>query len=158
VLAKNCQAFRHQWVDLLPVKAKPPARKMRWFYYFILDAGDKKYWIRERREKDIWENLYEFVLWETGKLIPQQQIGRSGFVRALSENTASRIVHLSDILKQTLTHQTIYACFVHIRLDKQRKQLEGYQLIRANQLGQFPFPGLISTYLKKTKFLNSEVW
>lgn len=149
IQSKNCQAFQHQWVDLLPVKAKPAVRKMRWFYYFMVDAGDGKYWIRERRDKDIWENLYEFVLWETGKLMPQRKIEKSDFVQEYFGKTGFRIIHLSAVLKQTLSHQTILGRFVHIRLNKQQKRLKNYQLIRADQLDQYPFPVLISTYLKK---------
>jgi A/G-specific adenine glycosylase len=125
---------------------------MRWFYYFIADAGDDKYWIRERREKDIWENLYEFVLWETGKLMPHRKIEESGFARELFGKTGFRVVHISDILKQTLSHQTIHGCFVHIRLGKRANQPAGYKLVAADQLDQYPFPRLISGYLKRFIF------
>jgi A/G-specific adenine glycosylase len=152
VLSKNCQAFRHQWVDLLPVKTKPVARKIRWFYYFIVDAGDGKYWIRERREKDIWENLYEFVLWETGKIIPQRQIEKSGFVQAYFGKTGFRILYISAVSSQTLTHQTIHGRFVHIRLNKQRKQLHDFRLVPADQLEKYPFPRLTKAYLKNSVY------
>lgn len=147
VQARNCQAFQHHWVDMLPVKAKAAARKIRWFYYFIADAGDGKYWIRKRREKDIWENLYEFILWEAGKLLPQQQVERSEFIRR-HFGKRFRVLYFSPEMKQILTHQTIYVRFIHIRMDKQPKQLEGYQPVPSNRLKRYPFPVLISNYLK----------
>ncbi|MDP4129560.1 MAG: A/G-specific adenine glycosylase [Bacteroidota bacterium] len=149
IQAKNCQAFRQQWVDLLPIKAKPAVRKIRWFYYFIANTKDGKYWIRRRKEKDIWENLFEFILWETGKLMPQRQIEESMFVREHFGKSGFHILHFSDVLKQTLTHQTIYGRFIHISLNKQRKQLKNYQLVPAGELSRYPFPVLITNYLKK---------
>jgi A/G-specific adenine glycosylase len=148
VLAKNCQAFLHQWVEWLPVKERPVARKLRWFYYFIVQAVDGKYWIRERREKDIWKNLYEFVLWETGKLIPRQQIDRSAPLQRIFGKTGFDILHISGISKQTLTHQTIHGCFVHIRLKKTVQPPADYLAVPASQLNRYPFPNLITSYLK----------
>lgn len=151
VLAKNCQALRNQWVNELPVKSKAAAKKIRWFYYFIADAGQGAYWIRKRREKDIWENLYEFVLWETGKLMPQRQLETSAFVQEQFGNSGFRILHQSDTIKQTLTHQTIYGRFVHIALEKQPRTLKNYQRVPAGRLNQYPFPVLISKYLATFK-------
>jgi A/G-specific adenine glycosylase len=148
VQRRNCQAFRHHWVDLLPVKEKGITRKIRWFCYFIADDGKGNYWIRERSNKDIWKNLYEFILWETGKLIPQHQIGRSAFVREHFGKSGFRILRISDIVTQHLTHQTIHGCFIHIRLKRAGAGLEGYQPVPAERLHQYPFPGLISSYLK----------
>lgn len=151
--SKNCQAFQHNWVGSLPVVPKPAPRKIRWFYYFIVDAGDGKYWVRERKQKDIWENLFEFVLWETGKIMPQKKIQNSGFVQQFFGKTGFRILHVSEIFSQTLTHQTINGRFVHIRLNKQRKSLPEYQLIARNQLNRYPFPRMIRTYLKDSAHL-----
>jgi A/G-specific adenine glycosylase len=152
VQSKNCQAFLHDWVNLLPAKEKAPARKERWFYYFIVEARKGSYFIRERKGNDIWKNLYEFVLWENGKLIPQQQIGKCRFVQENFGKTGFRILHISEEINQTLTHQIIHGCFVHVRLNKQTGRLQEYQLVAAAQLDQYPFPGLISSYLKNSLF------
>lgn len=153
LLSKNCQAFQHDWVGLLPHASKPAQRKIRWFYYFIVDAGDGKYWVRERKKKDIWENLFEFVLWETGKIMPQRRIQNSGFVQEHFGKAGFRILHISGMLTQTLTHQTINGQFVHIRLNKRRKSLPEYQLINGDQLNQYPFPRLIRAYLNESAHL-----
>ncbi len=67
IQSKNCQAYQQGWTNKLPLKSSPPKRKTRWLYYFVVEAGQDKVWIRERTGKDIWQNLYEFVLmgiWE----------------------------------------------------------------------------------------------
>ncbi len=63
----------------LPHKQAIVPRKKRWFYYFIVKAGKNKLWIRERTENDIWQNLYEFVLWESVQLIPREKLNRTRF-------------------------------------------------------------------------------
>ncbi|HVY76801.1 MAG TPA: A/G-specific adenine glycosylase [Puia sp.] len=147
VQAKHCEAFQNHWVDLLPVRAKQPERKMRWFYYFIVETGDGKYWIRERNQRDIWENLYEFALWETGKLIPRNQIHKAAFLRELLGRMKYRIGHISGISKQILTHQTVHGCFIHIKINGRKRPPAGYLAVTLKELADYPFPNLIANYL-----------
>ena len=72
--SKSCQAFQKNWTNELPRKRLPSPRKERQFYYFIASDRKDRFWIRERTEKDIWQNLFEFILVETGQLIPHHQI------------------------------------------------------------------------------------
>src|SRR6202012_1293228 len=60
----DCQAWLHGWTGRLPVKEKSIQKKQRWFYYFIIEVGDDKVYIHQRTGKDIWEDLFEFVLRE----------------------------------------------------------------------------------------------
>ena len=117
VQRKNCQAFQRGWVQQLPVRAVPAVRRKRILYYFIVNAGKNKIWIRKRSEKDIWQNLYEFILWETGKIIPQTQIAGSTFFKEHFGNEGFEIEYISPSFSQTLTHQTITGLFVHIKHD-----------------------------------------
>ena len=125
VQAEQCQAFQKKWTNVLPLKQKPPPRTKRWFYYFIVDAGKDKIWIRERKGNDIWQNLFEFVLWESGKIIPQDMICQTPFFKDQFGKKDFRISHISDASRQTLTHQSITGCFIH--LDKPMADLPGYQ-------------------------------
>lgn len=63
-LQNQCWAFQHGQVALLPVKTKAKAGRTRYFHYFVLRHGEQTY-LRERREKDIWQGLYDFALAET---------------------------------------------------------------------------------------------
>jgi A/G-specific adenine glycosylase len=146
VQKKNCQAFQRGWVNQLPVKSAPAVRRKRILYYFIVNAGKNKIWIRKRTEKDIWQNLYEFMLWETGKIIPQAQISRSSYFKKHFGNQGFRIEYISPSFSQTLTHQIITGLFVHIKQDL--LQLEGYQSVPRETLKQYPFPKLLADYIK----------
>jgi A/G-specific adenine glycosylase len=60
---KDCEAYKHGWINDLPIKEKVLQKKSRWFTYFLVEVGDKVY-IRQRTANDIWQNLYEFVVRE----------------------------------------------------------------------------------------------
>jgi A/G-specific adenine glycosylase len=146
VQGDNCQAFQHGWTNRLPLKTPAPPRKTRWFYYFIVDAGKDKLWIRERIENDIWQNLYEFVLWETGKIIPQDKIQQTPFFLDNFGKQGFQIQHISPVYTQTLTHQSIIGLFVH--LNNPMTELAGYQSVPRKKIREYPFPKLIADYIK----------
>jgi len=146
VQSKNCQAFQRGWIHQLPVKSSPIVRKKRVLYYFIVTAATDKIWIRKRSEKDIWQNLYEFILWETGKIIPQARIMQSAFFKKHFGNQGFQIQYISPSFNQILTHQSITGLFVHI--SKQLPNLEGYQSVHLQSLKEYPFPKLIADYIK----------
>jgi A/G-specific adenine glycosylase len=145
MLARNCQAFQNGWADSLPVKLRAAPRSKRWFYYFIVGAGKDKIWIRERKGNDIWQNLYEFVLWESVQIIPHEEIQHTPFFRKHFGKKDSQIAYISETSRQTLTHQSITGCFVH--LDKPMADFPGYQSVSRKALGEFAFPKLITNYI-----------
>jgi A/G-specific adenine glycosylase len=146
VQSKNCYAFQNGLTDKLPLRKTAIQRRKRWLYYFVVDAGKDKIWIRKRTEKDIWQNLYEFVLWETGKKIPQHKIQQSSFYQNNFGNQGLRIRHISLAYNQTLTHQFITGYFVH--LNKSLVKIAGYQAVSRKELTEFPFPKIITEYIK----------
>jgi A/G-specific adenine glycosylase len=146
VQAKNCQAFQHGWTNQLPLKTPAPIRKKRWLYYFIVSAGKNKIWIRERTGKDVWRNLYEFVLWEPGKIIPQDRIQNSVFFKTNFGKKEFRIQHISPVYTQLLTHQSITGLFIH--LNAPLHKLSGYKSVPLKKLREFPFPKLLTEYIQ----------
>jgi A/G-specific adenine glycosylase len=153
VQAKNCQAFQQGWTNLLPLKTKAAARKNRWLTYFIVEAGKDRFWIRERTAKDIWQNLYEFVLWETGNILPQDELSHSSFYQDNFGKKGFKILNISPTFQQTLTHQSVKSCFIHVKRDKPLDKLSGYLPVSRKQLPEFPFPKIITGYLKNSGVL-----
>ena len=146
IQSKNCQAYQQGWTNKLPLKSSPPKRKTRWLYYFVVEAGQDKVWIRERTGKDIWQNLYEFVLWESGKIIPQGRIRQTAFFRKHFGKPGFQIKYISPVFQQTLTHQSIISRFVH--LEGSLPALSGYESVSVTNLDDYPFPKLIADYIK----------
>ena len=145
IQATNCQSFQNGWINELPRKRAVSPRKKRCFYYFIVESGKNKWWIHKRTKKDIWQNLYEFVLWESGKLIPQDKIGEIPFLRKYFGKKGFQIRHISSPVHQLLTHQSITGYFIH--LNNTLTELPGYQSVSAKRLRAFPFPKMIADYI-----------
>ncbi len=144
-LNKECLAFQQKTVFQLPVKEKSIARKSRWFNYLVIEAAGKVY-IRKRGAGDIWENLYEFVLYETMEpLSPGSEL--VNHLKSIFGTHDFQVVYVSNDHKQILTHQTIRGQFIKIKI-KEIIPLEDYETVAANSLTALPFPKFISNFLK----------
>jgi len=144
----DCQAYQYNLIELLPVKAKKLQKKERWLYYFIIEF-DTSVYIRERKEKDIWQNLYEFVLLETKHEIDKKEIIHSDVIRSVLRKEKISIEKISNLYKQQLTHQTIYSQFIHITISKPIL-LKEYLFIKKKDLAKYPFPKSIAAYLNES--------
>jgi A/G-specific adenine glycosylase len=146
LLAENCTAFTDGEPHAYPVKEKKVKQSSRWLYYFIAGNKDKCY-IRKRTEKDIWFQLYEFVLIETNNKKSLAQIQKLEAYKLLMPSTAS-ITKISEVYTHKLTHQTLHIVFIEIRLQAGTR-LYGYQLTARSQLKKLAFPKILSLYVEK---------
>jgi len=142
VLSASCQAYLNDWTSALPVKKTIKERTVRHFNYIIAGPDSKKVWIRKREGKDIWNNLYELILLETVKNLPQDQIVKTDFFRRHFGNRRIGIRSVSPEFSQILTHQHIRARF--IVLDAPLDDIEGYQPVSLRRIGLYPFPRIIA--------------
>jgi A/G-specific adenine glycosylase len=145
-LQSKCGAHINAMVNDLPVTQKKIAQKKRWLYYFIIEQNNKMY-ARKRGVKDIWENLYEFVLIETNEVIELGQLKKLVVANKVLLKSDFSISNVSKIYSQKLTHQTIMGQFVTLNL-KKMVQLDGYKAFSKKEMATLPFPKFITTYLK----------
>ena len=145
-LSKRCVAFASGIQLYLPVKEKKIIKKTRWFYFLVVRYRNKVY-LRKREAKDIWQNLYEFILLEMSCAKTPEAIEASGEFRDLFKGTGFRIGEVSVEYQQQLTHQTIVGRFITI-IVKRPLRLENYQLASADDIKRLPFPKFITAYLK----------
>jgi A/G-specific adenine glycosylase len=145
VQQKACEAFNRNVVSQLPVKQKAIVRKERWFYYFIIEYKGKWY-IQQRTGKDIWENLFEFVLFESAAALEDITV-KLPFVKKLLNGQSAQIESISRMYRQQLTHQTIHGRFVKIKVQQAVPALDKFLLIDKKQLEKYAFPRFITTYL-----------
>jgi len=140
----DCQAFQHGWVNQLPVKEKSLVKKDRWFTYYVVLYQDKLY-IRKRTGKDIWANLYEFVLGEFSNESEQSFASKPETIKSILGTDGFVIQSVSSFFKQQLTHQTINAQFVTVVLNQPLSN-QNYQLVSKSELNRYAFPKLINAY------------
>lgn len=152
VQKEDCQAFTHGWVDELPVKEKTLVKRTRWFNYFVIELDDQVY-IHQRNGKDIWTNLFEFILHESDNSLAgadslQQQlkdwVGHSGFF----------IKDISRPYKQQLTHQTIHGQFITVQLAKPPRKPSASILVAKDLLGTYAFPKMLNTFMNNDQTLT----
>lgn len=142
-----CKAYQKNTVLCFPVKSKKLEVKTRWMYYLIIEYKNK-WLLRQRTEKDIWQNLHEFFLVET---TTQQKVDKKQIQKWLQSNTDFNhhfdVVSISNLQLQKLTHRTIKGQFVHIKIDTSLK-LNGFSWVNKKDIGNYPFPKFINKYLE----------
>ena len=146
-LQKKCVASQKNLVGLLPIKAKGIKTRQRFFNYLVVEYGSKVY-VSQRTEKDIWQNLYEFILIETDRMIPEDEFFEGQSFLTLFKKNSVKIDKVSKTYSQKLTHQTITGRFIHITLKKAVQPLKKYVPVSKNELKKLAFPKFIASYLQ----------
>lgn len=146
VQSPECVAFNNHFVHDVPVRQKIVRTRTRWFYYFVIESDDAVY-IRKRHEKDIWQNLYEFILLETDG---EQEGAALQFLDELLQHQSYTLISTSDIYQQQLTHQRIKGRFLHVRLQKKLALNGPYRLVKKINIHEYAFPKFINSYLQKS--------
>ncbi len=149
ILHKDCVALKENLVADLPVKSKKLVKKSRYLYFFIAEYKGKIY-VRKRTEKDIWQNLWEFILIEkTEKLTAEKVISSNDFFALFSKK--DKVSFISKFYTQQLTHQSIEGVFIHLSLSNVVKD-KRYILTTKNDLNTIAFPRFITKYLEQNSF------
>ena len=146
-LSIKCIAFQKGIVNALPVKEKSIKQRKRFFNYLLVEQGSNIY-INQRTDKDIWQNLYEFILVETEELVPEDEFLQSSKVSALFGSNEFKVNKISRIYHQKLTHQIITGRFFHIKIKNSKACLMKYKSIPVSQLKNLAFPKFIASYLQ----------
>ena len=148
-LNTKCIALLQNKINLLPVKLGKLIKKNRWFYYLIIDYKGKIY-VKKRGPRDIWENLYEFILLEAKELLSLEQIKQNALFKALAAKNTIKIIQVSKMYTQQLTHQTIHGLFIQLHV-KNALPLKNYKTVTYKELPKLPFPKFITAYLAENE-------
>ncbi len=153
-LRNGCTAYQTGRVNELPVKEKTILRTTRWFTYFIFTFGDTTM-VHQRMQKDIWQQLYEFYLLETS----ENKIWKEEDIKTFLHHQFSiedfSLLYVSPQLSQQLTHQTVNAVFIKVKLKTIPQVLQQHQWLTSDQIHQLTFPKIINEYLQSLSFQPS---
>ncbi len=142
----QCTAYQEGLVQELPVKEKKIAKIHRWFYYVLAEKSEALL-VKKRQEKDIWQNLHEFVLLEVNHHAEIDAILESPAFKEMA-GKKYELISVSNVYKQQLTHQTIHAIFIRIEM-KHGRVPEDMQLVPKDELKKLAFPRLINSFLEQ---------
>lgn len=133
----ECVSLKRGNVNKLPVKTKKLKKKERFFLYKVFVNYDKnEVFLRKRKSKDIWQNLYDFHLTE---LVDRKEFDKK------SKEYERKYKLVKN--KHLLSHQTIYAGFVEVPISKKEKAHKDLLPVKFDELRSFPLPTLIKNYL-----------
>ena len=114
----------------------------------VIRIEDKLY-LRKRSGNDIWKNLYDFPCVESREAMDVEEVVSTEQFQQLIEGKSFTITKTSPIFTHKLTHRTIMAQFIEIKLDEELLRIETKDLILTPEkdLGLYPIPRLIDLYL-----------
>ena len=147
-LQAQCLAFANQTVMQRPVKLQKLKVTTRYFNYLIFRIEGNVY-LHKRSGNDIWKNLYDFPCIESENPMTVEEVIASEKFQQLIENKSFTIIKTSPTFTHKLTHRTIIAQFIEIKLEEKMLRIETNDLFLAREtdLGNFPIPRLIDLYL-----------
>lgn len=130
----RCQAYQRGIVADLPCKSPKKELKQRALFYLVLTHKNQVL-LNRRGEKDIWQNLYDFPLWD------------SSLGSILEEDKYEFQYHCRHLL----SHQQLDIYFYTKELSKSEflKKSCDYEIVKICDLGLYPVPKQIETYFKK---------
>ena len=149
----NCEAYQQNRVNDLPVKVRKQTIRNRYFNY-VIAIKNHKILLNKRGPNDIWENLYEFPLFETSEqLNPDELINSHEFKNAFGGDITIRSVY--GPVNHKLSHQKLNACFIVI--ENFQDLFDGkirWFYADFEELETLPQPKLIFVFLKNFFKLN----
>ncbi len=141
----SCFALQHNKVDTLPVKKKKINIKKRYFNYLVILSNTTQINIQQRKNKGIWQNLYEFPLIESEKEIHLNELLQHPKIKKLTDAKISLFNKKMKIHK--LSHQHLYTKFWIINTNETLTNS-----VTIKQLKNYPVPTLINNFIQEFNF------
>jgi A/G-specific adenine glycosylase len=145
----GCYAREKMLVEQIPLKSKKVKQSHRYFYYFIFESKDFIL-LEQRKNHDIWKNLYQFPLIESKKELTDNEIFNLNLNSGFAE---TNITSISPTIKHILTHQIIHARFIHIETKKSKMNDSEFIRVNKKDIYKFAVPKLLEQYLMKKKLV-----
>jgi len=147
-LQAQCIAFERQTVMQRPVKLQKLKVKTKYLNYLVIRVKDSIY-LRKRSDKGIWRNLYDFPCIESDLPMTVEEVISSEAFQQLIDGNPFTVTKTSPIFTHKLTHRTLLAQFIEIKVSQELLRIEtkGLLLTPERDLGNYPIPRLIDLYL-----------
>jgi A/G-specific adenine glycosylase len=140
-----CKAYLQGKQQLLPIKGKKISIKHRWLNYIVIRYKDEVL-IRQRTGKDIWQQLFEFVLIETSRSCSKKQILKQFEKQYFLTNY--RLIAGFEQTTQKLSHQSICFSFILVEVLK-KEEVEHFTWVTIPNLNQFAFPKTLKEFMQQ---------
>jgi A/G-specific adenine glycosylase len=142
-----CLAQANLSVAKYPVKQNKLKTKDVYLYYFYIHDADCLY-INRRKEKGIWQNLYEFPLIESEIALDFEHLLRTAsFKEWFGNENPHRFKLTVKDRKHVLSHRILYASFYEVFFDKESEITLPFMKIKVKDIDQYPVHRLMQYYI-----------
>lgn len=131
-----CKSFQLKKTDVYPLKKVRKELKNRFFYCIFFICEDKVY-IEVRKEKDIWQGLYQGIMIETENL-------ENHFIKTSFGDFEINEHLFSNWKIQKLSHVKAHVKFAVLNVEKV-KNFKNF--IHKNEILKVPFPKIIDEFI-----------
>lgn len=146
-LNQSCVALQKQIVYSLPIKNNKIIIKKRFLNYLVITNQNNNTFIKQRKNKDIWQGLYEFPLVESHQEIELKELLHSkNFQNTIIDETFSISLFNNTSIIHKLTHQHLYVKFWIIKTEQKIENS-----IQWNDFEKYPVPILIHNFVYNFK-------
>ncbi len=145
----GCYAFENKQVEFFPVKSKKTKIRNRFFHYLVI-SDENEFYIRKRKEKDIWNGLHDFPMIESKEKVEESELMNGTEWKRQFDNQELTSISVSKEFKHILSHQHIYAKFYRIKTNLKcfKETQEHWKKVDDESVKEFAVPRLIEEYLK----------
>lgn len=148
-LLHHCSGFAQKRINDLPKKSQQTKTKTLFLHYFHIHYNGFIY-LNKRKEKGIWQNLFEFPLIESENPLDFNDLVKNQSFENLFESTnPSQFQLILSKQKHVLSHRILFADFYQVTIENENELLKSFQKIRPEELEQYPIHRLMSIYLEK---------
>ena len=145
----RCLALASRSVEQYPKKQGKSKTKDLFLYYFHIH-DDENLFLKQRKGKGIWQNLFEFPLIESETPLSFEQISVHPDIKNwLGKEDAFRFTKKIENKKHVLSHRILFATFYEITINKKIKTPEGFIEVKLSDIHQYPVHRLMEGYLEK---------
>ena len=144
ILQDGCRALANDKIHLLPVKIKKNKVIIKHFNFLIFVYGDNKTKIEKRKDKGIWQNLFQFPLIETDSEISFNDFIKNSKTSTILPKSNYKLELFNANPKiHNLSHRKLFIKFWIIKLEHSETNA-----IAIKDLGNYPFPIVLSRFIK----------
>ncbi|MCF8273847.1 MAG: A/G-specific adenine glycosylase [Flavobacteriaceae bacterium] len=144
----SCIAFNEHKIHQLPVKIKLSKASKKFFNFLVIISKDKKTILEKRKDKGIWQNLYQFPLIETSNELCFDEFQKILKEMELIKHYDFEVsLYNEDMIIHKLSHQHLYTKFWIVNIENLME--EG---IPFNEIHQYPVPILIGNFIENFNF------
>ena len=150
-LKSGCVALQQNRISEFPVKSKKQEQRTRHFHYLFITTGkgkNRSVFLKKRTGNDIWKNLFDFPLIETGKAVSQKKLILLKEWAGFFSGRKVVLLKESKIYRHILTHQVIMAKFYHLEISPGTRL--SFLKIPLKDIGKYPVPRLVEKFIEES--------